>query len=114
MGAGGQSELCQEGCPGGEPTWLCVQPAGVEELRGEVDVHVTEEEQHVAALPGAGAHVQPLPPRELPAQLDEGEVPEVGGSERGDQTRHSGAQARRTELPGKCTAKAHSILPHVL
>lgn len=94
--------------------WLRVQPAGVEELRGEVDVHVTEEEQHVAALPGAGAHVQPLPPRELPAQLDEGEVPEVGGSERGDQTRHSGAQARRTELPGKCTAKAHGILPHVL
>lgn len=68
--------------PRREPTWLRVQPAGVEEVGGEVDVHVAEEEQHVAALPGAGAHIQPLPPRELPAQLDEGEVPEVGGSER--------------------------------
>lgn len=79
-GAGRRGEL--RGARERSPTWLRVQPAGVEELGGEVDVHVAEEEQHVAPRPGAGAHVQPLSPRELPIQLDEGEVPEVGGSER--------------------------------
>lgn len=58
--------------------WLGVQPTRVEELRGEVDVHVTEKEQDVAAPPEAGSDVQPLSPGEFSIQLDEGEVPEIG------------------------------------
>lgn len=96
-GAGGPSGPCRGGgIPG--LTWLRVQPAGVEEARGEVDVHVAEEEQHVAPPPRTGAHVQAPPSGELSVQWDEGEVPEVGGSERGDQTRslgHPGSQADR-------------------
>lgn len=66
-------------------TWLRVQPARVEELGREVDVDIAEEEQDVAALPEAGTHVQALAPGELSVQLDEGEVPEVGGSGREQQ-----------------------------
>lgn len=36
---------------------LRVESAGVEEVSGEVDVHVTEEKQHVASLPGSGPDV---------------------------------------------------------
>lgn len=63
-------------------TWLCVQPTRVEELRGEVDVYVTEKEQDVASLPEAGSDIQPLSPGEFSTQLDEGEVSEVGSSRR--------------------------------
>lgn len=38
-------------------TWLCVESAGVEEVGGEVDVHITEEKQHIASLPGSGPYV---------------------------------------------------------
>lgn len=58
-------------------TWLCVEPAGVEEVGGEVDVHVTEEEQHVASLPGPGPDVQTPTPGELLVQLQQGVVLEV-------------------------------------
>lgn len=61
-------------------TWLSVQPTRVEELRGEVDVHITEKEQDVASLPEAGSDIQSLPPGKFSIQLDEGEVPETGSS----------------------------------
>lgn len=64
------------------PTWLCVQPTRVEELRGEVDVHVTEKQQDVASLPEAGSDIQSLPPGKFSIQLDKGEVSEVGSSGR--------------------------------
>lgn len=64
------------------PTWLCVQPARVEELRGEVDVHVTEKQQDVASLPEAGSDIQSLPPGKFSIQLDKGEISEVGSSGR--------------------------------
>lgn len=63
-------------------TWLCVQPTRVEELRGEVDVHVTEKEQDIASLPEAGSNIQSLSSGKFSIQLDEGEVPEVGSSRR--------------------------------
>lgn len=61
-------------------TWLCIQPARVEELRGEVNVHIAEEEQDVTSLPEAGTNIQSLSPGEFSTQLDEGEVPEIGSS----------------------------------
>lgn len=64
------------------PTWLCVQPARVEELRGEVDVHVTEKQQNIASLPEAGSNIQSLPSGKFSIQLDKGEVSEVGSSGR--------------------------------
>lgn len=50
-------------------TGLRVDPAGVEEVGGEVDVDVAEEKQHVAALPGPGADVETPPPRKGLVQL---------------------------------------------
>lgn len=46
--------------------WLRVQPAGVEEARGEVDVHVAEEEQHVAPLHARAPTSRPLPRENSP------------------------------------------------
>lgn len=63
-------------------TWLCVQPTSVEELRGEVDVYITEKEQDVTSLPEAGSNIQSLSPGEFSIQLDEGEVSEIGSSRR--------------------------------
>lgn len=50
-------------------TGLRVDPAGVEEVGGEVDVDVAEEKQHVAAPPGPGPNVEPPPPRKRLVQL---------------------------------------------
>lgn len=38
-------------------TRLRVESAGVEEVSGEVDVHVAEEKEHVASFPGSGPDV---------------------------------------------------------
>lgn len=92
--------------------WLCVQPARVEELRGEVDVHVTEKQQDVASLPEAGSDIQSLPPGKFSIQLDKGEVSEVGSS--GRKVQRADGQGwplittlpRRTESPGKRRAGA--------
>ena len=48
-----------------------VEAAGVQEVSGEVDVDVTEEEQDVPALPGPRPHVQATPPGELLLQLQQ-------------------------------------------
>lgn len=61
-------------CVGGCLTRLRVEPAGVEEVSGEVDVDVAEEKQHVASLPGPGANVQPPSPRKLLVQLQQSVV----------------------------------------
>lgn len=58
--------------------WLRVQPARVEEFRGEVDIDITEKEKDVASFPEAGSDIKSLSPRKLSIQLDECEVPEVG------------------------------------
>lgn len=63
-------------------TWLCVQPTCVEELRGEVDVHITEKEHDITSLPEAGSNIQSLSPGELSIQLDEGEVSKIGSPRR--------------------------------
>lgn len=79
-------------------TWLCVQPARVEELGGEVDVDVTEKEKDVAPLPEAGSYVQALPPGKLTVQLDEGKVPEVGSSKGEDRHSPSGFPGQQRPL----------------
>ncbi len=58
-------------------TGLCVESAGVEEVSGEVDVHVAEEKQHVAPLPGSGPDVQTPSPRKLLVQLQQSVVLKV-------------------------------------
>lgn len=68
-------------------TWLCIQPTRIEEFRGEVDVNITEKEKDIAALPEAGSNIKSFSPGKFSIQLDEGKVPEVGGSKR--KTRHS-------------------------
>lgn len=55
-------------------TGLCVESAGVEEVSGEVDVDVAEEEQHVASLPGSGPDVETPSPRKLLVQLQQSVV----------------------------------------
>lgn len=55
-------------------TGLCVESAGVEEVSVEVDVHVTEEEKHVASLPGSGSYVQTPSSRKLFVQLQQSVV----------------------------------------
>lgn len=50
-------------------TGMRVDPAGVEEVGGEVDVHVAEEKQHVATRPGPGPNVEAPPPRKGLVQL---------------------------------------------
>lgn len=52
-------------------TGQSVESAGSEEVGGEVDVHVAEEEQNVGPLPGARPHVQTAAPGELLVQLDQ-------------------------------------------
>lgn len=81
--------------------WLGVQPTRVEELRGEVDVHVTEKEQDVAAPPEAGSDVQPLSPGEFSIQLDEGEVPEIGSSREWWEQKVSGCHSPPHHLGGQ-------------
>ena len=50
---------------GGRLTRQGVESAGGEEVSVEVDVHVAEEEQNVASLPGSGPQVQTPAPGEL-------------------------------------------------
>ena len=47
-----------------------MQAAGVEEVQGEVDIHVTEEHQDVAPGPGVGPDVQAAAPGELLVHRD--------------------------------------------
>ena len=51
-----------------------VESAGGEEVSVEVDVHVAEEEQNVASLPGSGPQVQTPAPGKLLVQLDQSVV----------------------------------------
>lgn len=76
-------------------TWLCVQPTRIEEFRGEVDVDITEKEKDVASLPEAGSNIESFSPGKFSIQLDEGKVPEVGGSKR--KTRHSHPCSRASQ-----------------
>lgn len=92
-------------------TWLCIQPTGIEEFRGKVDVNVTEKEKDVATLPEAGSNVKSLSPGKFSIQLDEGEVPEVGSSKRKDGHGHRGLTLPRPmESPGTRMSMAH---PHL-
>lgn len=50
-------------------TRLRVDPAGVEEVGGKVNVNVAEEKQYVAPFPGPGTNVKTPPPRERLVQL---------------------------------------------
>lgn len=50
-------------------TRLRVDPAGVEEVGGKVDIHVAEEKQHVAPSPGPRSNVKAPPARERLVQL---------------------------------------------
>lgn len=66
----------------GSLTRLRVETAGGQEVSGEVDVDITEEEQHVVAPPPRpGPHVQAPPAGELLIHLDQSEAPEPGLSE---------------------------------
>lgn len=38
-------------------TRLCVESTGVEEVHCEVNVHITEEKQHISSFPGPGPNV---------------------------------------------------------
>lgn len=77
-----------------------------------MDVNVTEKEQDVAPLPGAGPNVKSLSPGKFSIQLDEGKVPEVSSSEREDRHGHAGAHASQaSKSPGKYVTKGH---PHHL
>lgn len=83
-------------------TWLCVQPACIEEFGGEVDINVTEKEKDIASFPEAGSNIKSLSSRKLSIQLDEGKVPEVGSSKREDQTQSlMRSCTRQTEPPRK-------------
>lgn len=92
------------------PTWLGVQPARVQEFGGEVDVYITEEEKDVASLPEAGSDIEPLSPRKLPVQLDEGEVPEVGSPRR---DRGHGQLRAHTSRPAAARGKSGSDRAHL-
>lgn len=86
-------------------TWLRVQPARVEEFRGEVDIDITEKEKNVASFPEAGSDIKSLSPRKLSIQLDECEVPEVGSSMREEYSHHvltrpGGQNALENTRPG--------------
>lgn len=61
----------------GSLTSLGVEAAGVEEVRREDNVHVTEEEKHIAPLPSPSANVQPAASGEFFIQLDQCKVLEV-------------------------------------
>ena len=54
-----------------------MQAAGVEEVQGEVDVHVAEEHEDVAPGPGMGPDVQAAAPGELLVHRDQGVVGEA-------------------------------------
>lgn len=79
-------------------TWLCVQPARIEELRGEVDVNITEKEKDVASLPEAGSYIKSLSPGKFSIQLDESKVPEVGSSKREKTQSPSGFPGQQSPL----------------
>lgn len=95
-------------------TWLCIQPARVEEFRGEVDVDVTEKEEDVASSPDAGSNIKSLSPRKLSMQLDEGEVPEVGRSKREGQVQSLMSSCTQVErIPWKTQDQGPSTSCHI-
>lgn len=60
-------------------TRFCVQTTGRQEVGGELDVHVAEEEQDVLSLPPSpDAHFQASASRKLLIHLDQSEAPEPG------------------------------------
>lgn len=95
-------------------TWLCIQPARIEEFGGEVDVDVTEKEKDVASFPEAGSNIKSLSPRKLSVQLDEGKVPEVGSSKREDQIQSLMSSCTQAEkIPWKTEDQDPSTSCHV-
>lgn len=55
-------------------TRLCIEPAAAEEVGGEVDVYIAEEQQYVASFPGSGPNVQTSASRKLLVQLQQSVV----------------------------------------